>query len=66
MSQEFEYQVSINRGCIGTNSEPTKDVREAGKLYRESRKSLPHLGGGTVELKRRPVSPWETVEKAEV
>ncbi len=67
MSQTYEYQVSWNRGgYIGGNSEPTHDSNEAGRIYRERCKSVALNGGGEIELKRRPVVPWETVESTKV
>ena len=64
--QEFEYQVSVDRGCMGHNSDPTRDPKEAGRLYREQCKSVAGNGNGTVELKRRPIVEWETVESTKV
>ncbi len=67
MDQAYEYQVSWNRGgFIGGNSEVTRDSNEAGRIYRKQRELLVSANGGTVELKRRPVTQWETVESIKV
>ncbi len=65
-SQEYEYQVSVERGFIGGNSPVTQDPKEAGNIYRESCKHLQKDGSGTVELKRRKIIPWEVVESTKV
>lgn len=69
MKEEHEYKVTIDypEGDCSTSSGLIHDPRVAGEKFRESREKMRTYGsGGTVTLNRRPVGPWEVVEKAEV
>ncbi len=66
MSKDYEYQVSIDRGDTGTNSDVTSDPKYAGRIYRDQCKHVASYGGGEVKLKRREIGQWEVVESTKV
>ncbi len=68
MPQEYEYKVSAQHknGNNWPEAPPTMDPKQAGDHKRSERADLKARGGGTVELKRRTVGSWETVEKETV
>ncbi len=68
MPQDYEHKVSITHknGNAWPEDPPTRDPKEAGDRRRRARQDLQSRGGGIIELKRRPVAPWETVESETV
>lgn len=64
-SQEYDYKTRTTRpdGNV-VESWPSSDPHHAGRVYRDARAKLPETGG-KVELLRRPLGPWETVESEE-
>lgn len=71
--QDHEYRVKVRwdampgvtgnplvEGCTPT----VEDVADAGRDFREIREKIA-VHGGRVELQRRAVGAWETVESAE-
>ncbi len=65
--QAYEYEVTIigKSGKTGTSG-ILDDPKQAGNWYRNCKRSIATEGGGSTELKRRPVAPWETVESTKV
>ncbi len=69
MSQDQEYQhrvIDVSSAGTSSNSVPTTDSKEAGRIFRNWCKNRAANGGGEVTLQRRPIAPWETVESTKV
>jgi hypothetical protein len=62
----YEYRTVTRLAGRGPRvSDPTTDADAARRRYLEYRRILGVLGGGTIEIHRRPVGEWETVEREE-
>ncbi len=58
-----EYRVIVTGGPTAeAKVSVSPDPKKAGDDYRAFKKSFPD---STVELQKRPVMPWETVERTE-
>jgi len=62
-SNEYDVIRHGKDGTIPGHSPTTNDPKQAGAIYREWKKDLPP--GSTVELRKREVGDWQTVEKTE-
>ncbi len=62
MSQEFEYRIKTKSPeGVELHTPETKDPGKAGESYRRAKKYA--NSGESIELQKRPIGKWETVEK---
>ncbi len=63
MEKDYEYRVKVTtQGGNEVPTQSTSNPKEAGKLYRNVKQ---HKNPGEIiELQKREVLPWQTVEKS--
>lgn len=61
MKEKYEYR--IISPTHGYNSFPNEDPKITGDTYNRAKKNM--SPGEVVELQKRKINPWETIERTE-